>query len=416
MSHDLVTAVDFGSSKILAVAGQVMENDSIEIIGYAERPLTSGMRRGMVNNLAKVGDVLSEVMDEINVMTGQKIRDINLVFGGEKIRSVTSHGVVAISHRDSKDIPVVTQQDVKRVLESAEDMMLPPDSEIVHSRPQKFQIDDQKDVTSPLGMSGNRLEVDVNIIAAPKNLITNLTRIAEAIGLRINHPIYAPLASAEAVLSVDEKDLGCVLVDIGADLTQFGVYHGGSLRHSGVIPIGGASFTRDVAIMLTTSMEEAERLKRESGTVSKKQVMESGNEVLRVSLSGHTHDREITEMELHDIIHARSEELLHRISLALSDAKVMELIRTGFVLTGGGSLLNGLVEMTQWYFGGTAVRIGSAKTNKNLRGAEEMMSHPGHVAALGALQFVDKSSKSDIEVTGSGYKRSLWRKIIDDFW
>ena len=306
-------------------------------------------------------------------MADCKISEVYTGIAGSHIRGFNSHGMVAIKEKE------VTQADIDRVIETAKAIAIPNDQQILHVLPQEFIIDGQEDVKEPLGMSGVRLEVKVHIVTGAVSAAENITKCVRRCGLEVRDLILQPLASSLAVLSDDEKELGVCLIDIGGGTTDIAVFTGGSIRHTAVIPIAGDQVTNDIAMALRTPTKEAEDLKRSYGCALKQ--LASASEIIEVPGVGERGPRQLSRQTLAEVIEPRIEELFALVQANLRQSGFEELISSGIVLTGGSSVMKGMVELGEEIFH-MPVRVGAPSY---MGGLADVVRSPRYSTAVGLL-------------------------------
>lgn len=331
----IIAGLDIGTTKVTCAIGRY-ENGQLDIIGVGHAP-NSGMRHGVVVNIDSTTEAIRKAKDEAELMAGVRVEGVWLAVGGQHIQSFASGGMVAIRHKE------VQQEDIDRVIEAAKAIAIPQDRQVLHVLPQDFKIDGQIGIHDPIGMAGIRLEASVFIVTGSTSVIQNAIKCAHRAGLRVDGLTLQQLASAMAVLSPDEKNLGVCVVDIGGGTCDLITFYQGSVIHTGLLPIGGHNFTHDVAIGLKTTQTFAESLKRKYGCALPEMVSE--DEAIEVESVGGRKPRTLMRRDLCEVVEARGEETLELIHHALEDKGLLKKLGSGVVLTGGGSLLHGLVEM-----------------------------------------------------------------------
>src|SRR5882757_2246108 len=347
-SKNLVVGLDIGTSKIVAIVAEISPDGALNVIGLGTQP-SRGLRRGVVVNIEATMGSIQRVLEEAELMADCRITEVYTGIGGSHIRSLNSSGMVAIKEKE------VTQADIDRVVETAKAIAIPNDQQVLHILPQEFIVDGQEDVREPLGMSGVRLEVKVHIVTGAVSAVENITKCVRRCGLEVSDVMLQPLASALAVLNDDEKDLGVCLMDIGGGTTDLAVFTGGSIRHTAVIPIAGDQVTNDIAMALRTPTKEAEDLKRSYGCALKQ--LASASEIIEVPGVGERGPRQLSRQTLAEVIEPRIEELFALVQANLRQSGFEELISSGVVLTGGSSVMKGMVELGEEIFH-MPVRIG----------------------------------------------------------
>jgi len=340
----IYAGLDIGTTKITAVIAEPDEDGSrIRIVGVGTAP-SDGLKRGVVVNLEKTTRSIQYAVQEAERMSGRTIRGVYAGIAGDHIRGINSRGVIAVSRKDAEIRP----HDVERVIEAAKAVAIPTDREILHVLPQEFIVDDQDGIRDPVGMSGVRLEAEVHIITGAAAACRNILRAAERAGLQVEELVLEPLASADAVLTQDERDLGVALLDIGGGTTDVAVFFEGSVRHTAVIGLGGSNVTNDLAIGLRTPVERAEQLKVQSGCALTSLVRPE--EVVQVPSVGERPDREVSRHMLAMMIEPRIEEIFELAKKEVRKNHVSDLLGAGVVLTGGASSLEGMPELAEQVF------------------------------------------------------------------
>ncbi len=371
-SKNLVVGLDIGTSKIVAIVGEVTVDGGLNVIGLGTQP-SRGLKRGVVVNIEATMASIQRVLEEAELMSDCRITEVYTGVAGSHIRSLNSSGMVAIKEKE------VTQADIDRVVETAKAIAIPNDQQILHILPQEFIIDGQEDVREPLGMSGVRLEVKVHIVTGAVSAVENIVKCVRRCGLEVKDVILQPLASAEAVLSDDEKDLGVCLMDIGGGTTDIAVFTGGAIRHTAVIPIAGDQITNDIAMTLRTPTKEAEELKLRHGCALRQ--LANANDVVEVPGVGERGPRKLSRQMLAEVIEPRVEELYTLVQAELRRSGFEELLSSGIVLTGGSALLSGMVELGEEVFH-LPCRIG---VPSYMGGLADVVKSPRYATAVGLL-------------------------------
>src|SRR5689334_5231059 len=344
---EIVVGLDLGTTKVSAVVGEV-DSDGITILGVGNVPCR-GLRKGVVSNIEWTVRSIREAIEAAQTMAGVEIKTVYAGIAGSHIRSQGSDGVCAISGRE------VTRTDLDRVLEGARAIPVDADRMILHVLPREYVVDNQDGIRDPIGMSGVRLQVRVNLVTAATSCVQNVIRCVERCGLAVADIVLEPLASAEAVLSEDEKEIGVAVIDIGGGTTDLLLYVDGGIAHTSVIPVGGNNVTNDVAAGLRTPMGEAERLKRNFGCALGRMVADE-EEVEVPGVGGHA-PRRAARRVLSDIIEPRVEEIFALVRKRIEDTGMLEQLSAGAVLTGGAVLLEGMSEFAEEILG-MPVRLG----------------------------------------------------------
>jgi len=340
----IYVGLDIGTTKITAIVAELDEDgEGIRIAGVGTAP-SDGLKRGVVVNLDKTTRSIQYAVQEAERMSGRTIRGVYAGIAGDHIRGINSRGVIAVSRKDAEIRP----HDVERVIEAAKAIAIPTDREVLHVLPQEYIVDDQDGIRDPVGMSGVRLEAEVHIITGAASACRNIVRAAERAGLYVEELVLEPLASANAVLTQDERDLGVALLDIGGGTTDVAVFFEGTVRHTAVIGLGGANVTNDLAIGLRAPVERAEQLKLQSGCALISMVRP--DEVVQVPSIGGRPDREVSRHMLAMMIEPRIEEIFELAKKEVRKNHIADLLGAGLVLTGGASLLEGMPELAEQVF------------------------------------------------------------------
>ncbi len=349
-SENLRAALDIGTTRIVALVGEADEEGRIYVIGHGEAP-AEGLRRGVVVDMEKTVKSITRAVKDAQMTSATEIDRITVGIAGEHIRSINSHGVVAVGRSDNE----VTRADVRRAIEAARTVAIPVDREIIHVIPQTFSVDDQSGIKDPVGFSGVRLEVEAHIVTASITTARNIYRALERCQLDVDRMVLESLALSDALLSDEETEQGIVMLDIGGDHTNFSVVYDGAIRHTTVIPLGGRNVTNDIAIGLRCSVDQAETLKISHGCAMA--AMADPEEMISIPSASAQTPKEISCNVLASIIEPRMEEILSLTLREIKKAAVTDMLTGGLVLTGGGALLTGMVQLSEQIFD-TRVRIG----------------------------------------------------------
>jgi cell division protein FtsA len=372
-SSEIVVGLDIGTTKVSAVVGEV-DSDGITILGVGNVPCR-GLRKGVVSNIDWTVRSIRDAVDAAQTMAGVEIRTVYAGVAGSHIRSQPSDGVAAISGGE------VTRVDVERVLEGARAIPVDADRQILHVLPREYIVDNQDGIRDPVGMSGVRLQARVNLITAATSCVQNVIRCAERCGLTVADVVLEPLASAEAILSEDEKEIGVCVIDIGGGTTDLLLYVDGGIAHTSVIPVGGNNVTSDVAAGLRTPMGEAERLKRNFGCALGRMVADD-EEIEVPGVGGHP-PRKAARRVLSDIIEPRVEEIFALVRKRIEDTGLLEQLSAGAVLTGGAVLLEGMCEFAEEILG-MPVRIGYPV---GVKGITQLVQGPQFATGVGLVKY-----------------------------
>lgn len=353
-----IVSLDIGTGKICALIGEEGPGQTIRVLGFGESK-SDGLGKGVVVNIERTIAAIQQVMEEAENQAGMEVSSVVVGISGGHIKSMNSRGMTGVSRNDKE----ITHGDVRRAIEAAKAVAIPVDREVVHVLPYGFIIDGQDGVRDPVGMLGVRLEVDVHIITGAVTSVQNLIKSVNRAGFDVEGVVLEPLASAESVLTEDEKDLGVAMIDIGGGTSDSVIYLDGSVRHSEVISLGGEHVTRDISVGLRTPHQKAEAIKKKFGHALAANVR--NGQTIPVPSVGDRNDREVPLLELVEIIEFRMDELMRLIQMEIQLTGYAELVAGGVVLTGGASLLPGVAEMSENIFG-CPVRIGKPRYIKNL--------------------------------------------------
>ncbi|MGE5177425.1 MAG: cell division protein FtsA [Hyphomicrobiales bacterium] len=387
--------LDIGTTKITAIVAEPeADGDGVRIVGVGSAP-SDGLKRGVVVNLEKTVRSIQHAVEEASRMCGRPIKSVWAGIAGDHIRGLTSRGVIAVARKDAE----IRRSDVDRVIEAAKAVAIPADREILHVLPQEFIVDDQDGIRDPVGMCGVRLEAEVHIITGAASACRNLIRAAERAGLEVEELVLEPLASANAVLTGDERDLGVALLDIGGGTTDVAVFFEGAIRHTAVIGLGGANVTNDLAIGLRTPVERAELLKLTSGCALTSMVRPE--ESVKVPSVGGRPDRDISRHMLAMMIEPRVEEIFAMAHREIKKSHVAELLGGGVVLTGGASSLPGMPELAEQVFD-LPVRRGLPI---GITGLVEAVADPRYATGVGLVQHAAWSDGKPRTADGSWLSR-----------
>jgi cell division protein FtsA len=348
-AEQMVAALDIGTTKILALVGEMDEEERIYVIGHGEAP-AEGLRRGIVVDMERTVASIQKAVKDAGLVAGAEIDRVTVGIAGEHIRSINSHGVIAINRADNE----IAAVDVRKAIEAAKTVAIPVDREIIHVIPQQFLVDDQSGIKDPVGMSGYRLEVEAHLVTASVTTAKNMYRALERCRLEVDHVVLESLALSQVLLTDEDLEMGVILVDIGGEITTIAVFHDGAIRHTSVVPLGGKNVTNDVAIGLRTTFDHAEALKVGHGAALASLI--DPEEMIAVRSSGGT-DKEISRHVLASIIEPRMEEIFSLVVRELKTADVGDVLTGGLVLSGGGALLPGTVELAEQMFD-MPVRLG----------------------------------------------------------
>jgi len=372
-SSDLIVGLDIGTSKIVAIVAQMLGDGRYEIVGLGQHD-SRGLKKGVVVNIESTVASIQRALEEAELMADCKIKTVYTGIAGSHIRSFNSSGMVAIKDKE------VTEADMARVIETAKAVNIPTDQQIVHVLAQEFIIDGQEDIREPIGMSGVRLEVKVHIVTGAVSAAQNIVKCVRRCGLEVQDLILQPLASSMSVLTQDEKELGVALVDIGGGTTDIAIFTGGAIRHTAVIPIAGDQISNDIAMALRTPTPEADEIKLRYGIA--KQVLVDPSEKIEVPGLGDRGPRQLSRQALAAVIEPRVEELYSLVHQVIRESGYEELLSSGIVITGGTSLMRGMVELAEDIFL-KPVRLGMPSY---VGGLADVVRNPRFATAVGLLE------------------------------
>jgi cell division protein FtsA len=371
-----LVGIDIGSSKIGVLIAQRTEAGGLEVVGRGLAP-NRGCRRGNIVNVEATVAALKQACEEAEVMAGIEIASAYVGIAGDDVRSLNSRGMVTVARQNRE----ISHQDIRRALDAAKNAPLPPDREILHVIPQEFIVDDQEGINDPMGMLGRRLDVLVHLVTGNATKSRTLLTCVNRAGIEVTELVFEPLATGEAVLTPDERELGVLLVDIGSGTTEYALVSESEVRHSAVLPVGAGHFTNDLAMVLKTPFAEAEKLKLKYGCCLAALV--DGEEGVTVPAVAGGSARVLPRRQLSEILEPRAEEMFELVKRDLDRAGFSEAPRAGIVLTGGGAQLEGLLEVAEQSFD-CSVRYGLPH---GLNGLVDVISSPTWCTASGLLLY-----------------------------
>jgi cell division protein FtsA len=382
----IITAIDVGTTKICVLIAHPLDNEQVDIIGVGRAP-SDGLRKGVVVDVAKTIHAIRAAIKEAELMAGLKIQSAVVGISGSHIHSYNSHGVVPIKRSE------IASQDVDNVLLAAQAIPIAQGEQILHVLPKYFIIDSRDRVQEPIGMHGIRLEVQAHIIVGALASVQNLVKCCEAAGIQVSDIILEQLASAEAVLSHDERELGVGVLDIGGGTSDFAVYQQGSIRHTMVLPVAGNHFTNDLAIGLRTTIVDAERIKKQHGAACLDVLLH--DDLIEIAPLEGSHKNIVQLSDLVTIIEPRAQELLTLVYEEITTQHIQSFMTTGMVLTGGGSLLRGMPELAKQIFA-VPVRLGNPRIEFDL---PESLKSPIYATGYGMLLYTLKKQRKGMHGT-----------------
>ncbi len=369
-----VVGLDIGTSKVAAIVGEVSAAGDLEVIGIGSHH-SRGLRKGVVVNIESTVEAIRRAVEEAELMAGCEIDSVYAGIAGSHIRGINSHGIVAIRDREVYD------QDVERVLDAAQAVVIPADQKVLHTLRQEFLVDDQDGVKEPLGMSGMRLEANVHLVTCAVNAAQNIEKCIERCGLLVNDIILEQLASSMAVLTDDERDLGVCLVDIGGGTTDIAVFTNGAICHTAVIPIAGDQVTNDIAMALRTPTPDAEEIKIKYACALTQ--LARAEETIQVPGAGGRPPRELSRQALAEVVEPRYSELFTLVRGEINRSGRADMIASGVVLTGGSAKMEGVVDLAEEVFHMPVNLAGP----KRVAGIADIVSNPIYSTGVGLLLY-----------------------------
>jgi cell division protein FtsA len=379
----LIVGLDIGTSKVVAIVGEVNSDGVIKVVGVGSH-VSRGLKKGVVVNIESTVQSIQRAIEEAELMAGCQIHSVYAGIAGSHIRSMNSHGIVAIKDRE------VGQMDIERVLDAAKAVAIPADQRILHVLPQEYVIDMQEGIKEPIGMSGVRLEAKVHMVSGALNAAQNIEKCVQRCGLNIDDIILEQLASSYAVLTDDEKELGVCMVDIGGGTTDIAIFTEGAIRHTAVIPIAGDQVTNDIAMALRTPTQHAEEIKIKYACALTQ--LAGADELIKVPSVGEREPRNLSRQALAEVVEPRYEELFTLIQAELRRSGFEDVIAAGVVLTGGTSKMEGVVELAEEIF---HVPVRLAKPN-GVEGLTDVVANPIYATSVGLLIYGAKHQLGEL--------------------
>jgi len=378
--ENLIVGLDIGTTKICCIVGN-MTSEGLEVVGIGTSP-SKGLRKGVVINIESTVDAIQKAIREAELMAGCEIKSVFAGIAGGHIKGLNSQGVIAIKNRE------VTPDDLQRVIDAAKAIAIPMDREVLHILPQEFIIDDQDGIREPLGMSGVRLEAKVHIVTGAVASAQNIVKSCNRAGVDVADIVLEQLASSEAVLSADEKELGVALVDIGGGTSDIAIFSEGAIKHTSVLAIGGDHLTNDIAVGLRTPMGEAEKIKQAYGCCLTSMV--GKDETIEVPSVGGREPRILSRQLLAEILEPRVEEIFSLVNREIIKSGYEELIASGIVLTGGSSILPGTPELAEQVFN-LPVRRGNPT---DIGGLSDVVHSPIYATGVGLVKYGSRNTQT----------------------
>ncbi|MCV6622543.1 MAG: cell division protein FtsA [Cellvibrionaceae bacterium] len=402
--NKMIVGLDIGTSKVVAIVGEIGVDGQLEVVGIGSHR-SNGLKKGVVVNIESTVQSIQRAVEEAELMAGCQIHSVYAGIAGSHIRSMNSHGIVAIKDRE------VFSQDVDRVIDAAQAVAIPADQKILHILPQEYLIDEQEGVKEPLGMSGVRLEAKVHLVTCAQNAAQNIEKCIRRCGLEVEDIILEQLASSYSVLTDDEKELGVCLVDIGGGTTDIAIFTEGSIRHTGVIPIAGDQVTNDIAMALRTPTPHAEEIKIKYACALAK--LTGADETIKVPSVGDREPRDLSRQALAEVVEPRYDELFTLVQAELRRSGYEDLVAAGIVLTGGTSKMEGVVELAEEIFH-MPVRLGAPQ---NVTGLSDIVNNPIYSTGVGLLNYGINQQQEGKAANYSSKEAptSMWEKFKNLF-
>jgi cell division protein FtsA len=391
----MIVGLDIGTSKVVAIVGEVSANGDIEVVGIGSNP-SRGMKKGVVVNIESTVHSIQRAVEEAELMAGCQIHSVYVGIAGSHIRSLNSHGIVAIKDRE------VYGLDLERVIDAAQAVAIPADQKVLHILPQEYVIDNQEGIKEPLGMSGVRLEAKVHLVTCAVNAAQNIEKCIRRCGLEVEEIILEQLASSYSVLTEDERELGVCLVDIGGGTTDIAIFTDGSIRHTGVIPIAGDQVTNDIAMALRTPTQHAEEIKIKYACALTQ--LAGPEETIKVPSVGDRPPRDLSRQALAEVVEPRYDELFTLIQAEVRRSGYEDMIPAGIVLTGGTSKMEGVVELAEEIFH-MPVRVGCPQS---VQGLIDIVRNPIYATGVGLLQYGSQHQDEGSAASRSGAGTNSW--------
>ena len=380
--ENMIVGLDIGTSKVVAIVGQINESGGLHVVGIGSHK-SRGLKKGTVVNIESTVESIQRAIEEAELMAGCHIHSVYAGIAGSHIRSMNSHGIVAIRDRE------VMRQDIERVIDAAQAVAIPADQKILHILPQEYIIDSQDGVKEPMGMSGVRLEAKVHLVTCAINAVQNIEKCIKRCGLDTDEIILEQLASSYSVLTEDERELGVCLVDIGGGTSDIAIFTDGAIRHTGVIPIAGDQVTNDIAMALRTPTENADDIKIKYACALTQ--LASSEETIKVPSVGDRASRELSRQALAEVVEPRYDELFNLVQAELRRSGFENLLAAGVVLTGGTSKMEGVIELAEEIFH-APVRLG---TPHSVTGLSDIVENPIYSTGVGLLQYGVKQQQEE---------------------
>lgn len=404
-SNEIIVGLDIGTTKIACIVGEVTE-DGVDIIGIGTAP-SKGLRRGYVVNIDATVASIQQAVDEAENMAGCEISSVYAAISGAHVRGLNSHGIVAVKDKE------VREADIARVIEQAKAVAIPMDREVLHVLPQQYVVDDQDGIRDPLGMAGVRLEAKVHMVTTAVASAQNVIKCANRCNLQVSDIVLESLASAQAILEEDEKELGVALIDIGGGTCDLMVYADGAIVHTSVLPLGGGHITNDIATVLRTPLDSAEKIKRKYGCAWRGHV-EDGD-TMEVPSVGGRGPRVLPRLKLVEVIEPRVEEIFEHVKKELMRSGYFDSLAAGAVLTGGAMAMDGVADVAEQVLGLPCRRGVPAK----IGGLVDVVRSPSYATGVGLVMFGADQGKASQHIPRGedrpGLFKRAWGRLAEMF-
>ena len=396
---NLIVGLDIGTSKVVAIVGEITSDGQVEIIGLGSHP-SRGLKKGVVVNIESTVQSIQRAVEEAELMAGCQINSVYAGIAGSHIKSINSHGIVAIKDRE------VSDSDLDRVIDAARAVAIPADQRILHILPQEFVVDDQEGIREPIGMSGVRLEAKVHLVTGAEGAAQNIIKCVRRCGLEVDDIILEQLASSYSILTDDEKELGVCIVDIGGGTTDIAVFTDGAIRHTAVIPIAGDQVTNDIAVALRTPTQYADEIKIKYACALRQ--LANPDESIEVPSVGDRAPRRLSRQTLAEVVEPRYEELLTLVQAELRRSGFEDIIAAGIVLTGGSSKMEGVIDLAEEIFH-MPVRLGFPQY---VSGLSDVVNNPIHATGVGLLLYGEQHQNAGTRFfSADGGAKGIWERM-----
>lgn len=390
MKENTLAAIDIGSSKVCTLVAETTPEADLRILGVGITP-SAGVKKGMVDNIHQATEAIATSVERAEKSSGSRIESAHISIGGNHIQSLNNRGIATIAGQTRP----ITEEDIDRALEGARNLNLPTNREVLHTLPRFFVVDGQEQVTDPVGMYGQRLDMDCHIVTGSVTAVQNLEQCVQGAGIEVETIVFSPLAAAEAVLEDEEKEQGVILVDIGGGTTDIAVYVDGAIFHTTVLPVGGYHLTHDLVAGLRAPFSSVEELKLQHGSCLPSRV--DAEEIVEIDAFGGQRTKEVPRRRMAEILQARVEEILEMIYIDVKRAGFDDMVAAGLVITGGTAALPGIVELSEMVLR-LPVRTGLPR---GIHGLADSLNSPAYATSVGLLRWAVNEEHQN----GNGHKK-----------